>query len=130
MIRKAECKDTIDKISKMFLDNCLAYSEARKNHDFVAGNPFARKLSKAAAALRHQHGEIGWKILFEYMQHEDITVRSLAAAECLDIYPDKAADVLETVACSGGLDAHSAEWALKLWRTGEKQFSGGPIPKQ
>lgn len=117
----------LEKVTKEYIDNCLAYAEARRAGNYVAGNPYARKLGKAAALLRHDYGEEGWKILYEFMEHENTTVQSVTAALCLDMYPEKAVSILDRISNLDGLDAFSSKYALINWRLGITQFPGGSI---
>ncbi|HKQ29661.1 MAG TPA: DUF2019 domain-containing protein [Burkholderiales bacterium] len=113
-----------------FVQNALEFSSTRRQKDFVAGNKFAKKLAKLGALLRHDFGEFGRSALADLMKHENPTVRGIAASDSLDFSPDKAESVLESIAKDNlFLDSHSAEYALKEWRAGRKEFPGGPVAK-
>jgi hypothetical protein len=119
----------IEKILNDFLKNNYEYAKHRRARDFVAGNPFARKSGKAAAKLRHEFGSAGRDALASAMDDDDLIVRSIAAADCLDIFPEKAERILEeiTTHTEDIFESVGAEQVLKLWRAGRKEFPGGPV---
>jgi hypothetical protein len=130
MMAKLALESKIDRIASEFLANCLAYAKTRQDREFVAGNKFARKLSKLAAQLRHDFGDIGRQKLASFMHHTNAEVRTIAAADSLDFATQEAINVLETVASEHYfMTSVSAEYALIEWRAGRKEFPGGQVTK-
>jgi hypothetical protein len=63
------------------------------------------------------------------MDNDDLIVRSIAAADCLDFFPEKSERVLQEIATNteNTFESVGAEQVLKLWRAGRKEFPGGPV---
>lgn len=102
----------------------LAYGAAREDADSKAANREAKVMQGVYHILKGRGtGPDGLGALLTLLTHEDLEVRSLAAADTLEIAPDKAVAVLEEVERLPGLVGFSAEMALKLWKKGEFRSS-------
>ncbi len=56
-------------------------------------------------------------VLLPLLDHANITVRNSAAIFCLDIAPERALPVLQTIAAGKDMvEATSASWAVDRWR--------------
>lgn len=116
----------IEKVAFEYEKNASDFSKTQRERDFVAGNPFARKLGKAAIQLRHQLGSGGRAALYKLLNHEDTIVRKLAAYDCLDFSP-KAETVLMEIARGDKFEGAMAAWVLEQWRSGKRDFPGGGV---
>lgn len=109
---------------KRYVAAALAYGAAREDADSKATNREARLMGSVYDVLKGRGtGPDGLGALLTLLVHEDPEVRSLAAADTLEIAPDKAVAVLEEVECLSGLVGFSAEMALKRWKKGEFRSS-------
>lgn len=110
-----------------YVDNLRQFVETRRARDFVAGNVYAEKLGIAAAKLRHEFGNEGRRALVNVMSDEELLVRNIAATHCLDFESILAESVLREVIEKDRFEGPMAQWILDEWRSGRKDFPGGPI---
>lgn len=108
------------------VDELLAAYAASAEHwhelrgDARAANPVFDENARLAALLRGS--DEGRARIARLMEHEASGVRVLAAAHCIDAFPERASAVLEELQQGAGLHAIAAEHALAEYRAGTLQL--------
>mgnify|MGYP002713111791 CR=1 FL=1 len=111
-----------------YVKNLELYLLAHRERRFVDGNKYVDKAYKAAVDLRHNFGQEGRDAILTLLEHPDAGMRSSAASDSLDFATERATRVLEEVEkANQPFEGMAAQYCLKEWREGRKQFPGGPV---
>ena len=105
---------------KMIEVCAIKEAEATKNGDYKTNNKYARYEAECTKYL-YQHGQL--QALYEYLEHENPSVRLSAAYALLPLYEEDCKKVLsELVKGNYGMCGLDAKMILKQWNTGELIF--------
>ncbi len=88
-------------------------------YDVKRRNAIIDEIRGIADELESRHA---LPILLPFLDHQNITVRNVTAIYCLDVAPERALPMLQTIAAGRDkVEATSASWAIDRWREREKK---------
>lgn len=87
--------DTLEQVKQRYIDSAIVNKKASTGGDYKTANKHAKILKRITDKMRN--GEIDKNILIELLNHEEISVRTLAAIDLLRMkYEVKKAEVVLT----------------------------------
>jgi hypothetical protein len=123
MIHQAQFSQvTTEQLLKEYCDAAVVHRQASKAGKYKKANPAAELIASIVRELRSR-GPAAHAELLELLNDERVEVRGWAAGHCLEIAPQRAEKVLESIATGPkSLEEFSAQMILREWRAGRFKF--------
>ncbi|MDU4961608.1 MAG: DUF2019 domain-containing protein [Sporomusaceae bacterium] len=112
---------SLEKILEEYLDACLKQEDAQKRGDAKTYNKQQRIIQEKRKNLK-SNNQYGLEKLEPFLEHPSSIVRLATAYSLIPIFPDKAKQVLISLAEVRGTTGFNAKMTLSEWEKGNLKF--------